>query len=303
MNLLNIIAPAHSRRRLLLKIGRTALRSPASALNRLASVNFHNARLSASLRINCPVCGNDSGVDYDFPDVLLRREHGIGLLRETLACKSCNATMRDRVLAMGLLEVAGLRAQRTYDDLRGLKASPPGDFHILDTDSFSPLNRILRGMPGYTHSQFRADLPPGKKLDDGSLNVNLLQIPFSDHTFDVIMTSDVMEHVADDEQAHREIHRCLKAGGSYVFTVPFDPTLHSTRRLTVKTDSHDRYFILSHHVHGDPHSSSGIIAHRIYGMDFIDTMEAMGFNMKFQQIDAPGRGVYAGDLFIATRKN
>lgn len=303
MNLLKIIAPAHSRRRLVLKIGRTALRDPASALNRLASINFHNARLCSGLRINCPVCGNESGIDYDFPDVRLRREHGIGLLRETLACKSCNATMRDRALAMGLLQVAGLRAQRSYENLRSLKASPPADFNILDTDSFSPLNRVLQGMQGYVHSQYRSDLPPGKKLADGSLNVNLLQMPFGDLTFDVIMTSDVMEHVADDEQAHREIHRCLKGGGSYVFTVPFDPTLHSTRRLTVKTGSHDRYFILSHHVHGDPHSSSGIIAHRIYGMDFIGAMEATGFNMNFEEVDAPRRGVYAGDLFIATRKS
>lgn len=302
MKLVDRLAPPHSRRRLALKIGRTALSSPGSALNRLSAVNFLNWKAVRRLRIHCPVCGDMAGVSYDFPDVRLRREHGIGLLRETLNCTTCSATMRDRQLATGLLSFVRDKTGSLYADLAALRKLPPTQIAILDTDSFSPLNKVLRGMQGYVHSQYRADLDPGATLPDGSVNVDLLDVPFPEGHFDAILTSDVMEHVGDDEGAHREIHRCLKPDGAYIFTVPYDPTLAATKRLTVSTGAPDEYIFLEHHVHGDPHSASGIIAHRIYGKDFFDNMERLGFAMRFETIESPEHGIFGGDLFVAVRK-
>ena len=51
-------------------------------------------------------------------------------------------------------------------------------------------------------------------------NQNLEQLTFSDNSFDIVITSDVMEHVRLDDRAHQEIRRVLKPGGVYLFTVP-----------------------------------------------------------------------------------
>lgn len=303
-DVLSYIAPRLSRRRLALSLFRDAVRSPKSLLHRLSAENFANHRSSAALQIHCNVCGAETGLYYDFPDVRLRHEHGIGLLRETLACRACGASMRDRQMVHGLLRVFETYtecAPGTWRDLLSMRASQPVELNVLDTDSFSSINRILRGMPGYRHSQYQPEQPNGTVLPDGSMNVDLMSMPFDTGSLDVVMTSDVMEHVEDDERAHREIHRCLRVGGTYIFTVPYDPCLSATRRLTQRTGLATPGFILRHQAHGDPLSKSGILAHRIYGQQFLDELRAIGFSVTFLHIDDFSAGIYGGDLFLAQK--
>ena len=295
-------APRQSRRRLLLTLARDFAHSPSSLFRRLSTENFANHRVARALRVHCCICGADGALHYDFPDVGLRRQHGIGLLRETLTCRACGGSMRDRQMAVGLLQVVALATGRKADDLRSLRSGWNASLRILDTDSFSAINGVLRGMPGYVHSQFKPELDNGATLADGSLNVNLVQMPLADASFDVIMTSDVMEHVESDGLAHREILRCLAPGGTYVFTIPFDPTMVATRRLTVPAGRGNARFFLERHSHGDPHSSGGILAHRIYGQQLLADLDAMGYQTRFQDIDQPEIGVFGGDLFLAVRR-
>ena len=45
-------------------------------------------------------------------------------------------------------------------------------------------------------------------------------LPYSDETFDVLLSHEVLEHVSDDRAAVREAHRVLKPGGRMVVFVP-----------------------------------------------------------------------------------
>lgn len=255
--------------------------------------------------MHCNVCGADGAMSYDFPDVNLRREHGIGLLRETLRCRSCAATMRDRQMAHGLLLLIRERFAQHAPDLAAYRRQPMGTLRILDSDSFSPINRILRGLPGYVHSQFVPDRTNGDTLPDGSVIVDLERIPFGDGSYDVVMTSDVMEHVANEDAAHREVFRCLGPGGAYIFTVPFDPRAQGNRALTVRTGQTGdaSHLFLDQHIHGDPHSHDGIVAHRIYGQQLLQDLAALGFAPAFLTVQEPGHGIFGGDLFVARKQD
>ena len=303
MTVLSVLAPRFSKRRLFLSILRDFRYRPSSIFGRLAAINFHNDKVCAALTSHCNVCGHDGAMSYDFPDVRLRKAHGIGLLRETLRCKSCGATMRDRQLASGLLQIIATRLGQTAADIKTFRQSSGRSLRILDSDSFSPINRILRGLPGYVHSQFLPGLVNGDRIADGSVNVNLEDIPFPDNSFDIVMTSDVMEHVGDDDRAHREIFRCLAPSGTYLFTVPYDPCIVGHRRLTQRSGSAPSHFVLDKHVHGDPHANSGIIAHRIYGRQLLDDLRAIGYAPRFQELDLPANGVFGGDLFFADKEH
>jgi SAM-dependent methyltransferase len=46
------------------------------------------------------------------------------------------------------------------------------------------------------------------------------ELPFPDHTFDLILSHEVLEHVQDDRLAAREIVRTLRPGGRLVLFVP-----------------------------------------------------------------------------------
>lgn len=49
---------------------------------------------------------------------------------------------------------------------------------------------------------------------------SVLEIPFQDSTFDLVVALDVLEHVADDNMAIRELYRVCKPGGIALITVP-----------------------------------------------------------------------------------
>ena len=53
-------------------------------------------------------------------------------------------------------------------------------------------------------------------VDDAS------HLPFANESFDIILCSEVLEHIKDDEGAIREIERVLKQNGLLILTVPSD---------------------------------------------------------------------------------
>jgi SAM-dependent methyltransferase len=53
-----------------------------------------------------------------------------------------------------------------------------------------------------------------------SLRGDATRLPFGDGAFDVVMTSEVLEHIQDDVAAIRELVRVLKPGGMLGATVP-----------------------------------------------------------------------------------
>jgi 2-polyprenyl-3-methyl-5-hydroxy-6-metoxy-1,4-benzoquinol methylase len=53
-------------------------------------------------------------------------------------------------------------------------------------------------------------------------------IPFEDNRFDVVLCSEVIEHVKHPFNFLQEIHRVLKPGGTLILTCPFLQVLHET---------------------------------------------------------------------------
>lgn len=51
-------------------------------------------------------------------------------------------------------------------------------------------------------------------------SVDIHQLPFADNSFDKVLMSEVLEHIADDRQAMREVFRVLKPGGILALSVP-----------------------------------------------------------------------------------
>ncbi len=75
--------------------------------------------------------------------------------------------------------------------------------------------------------QTRATL--GAMVDAGDIDVERFQgvlrgdatrLPFDDASFDVVITSEVLEHIQDDVAAISEMVRVLKPGGMFAATVP-----------------------------------------------------------------------------------
>jgi SAM-dependent methyltransferase len=208
--------------------------------------------------------------------------------------------MRDRVLAAGLLDVFRQRGVDA-DTVAQLAGRLPDDVRILDTDAHSRIARRLQAHPGMIRSLYLPGKDNGERLDDDRmLNVDLERMPFPDRHFDVVITSEVMEHVRHVDTAHREIARCLKDDGVYLFTVPYDADLASTWVLI--DPETDEELVSPPHVHGDPMiREEGIKAYRVFGRDLVEDLERTGLRAAFAPVHRPELGIFEGDLFVATR--
>jgi SAM-dependent methyltransferase len=73
------------------------------------------------------------------------------------------------------------------------------------------------------------------------VKADIHQLPFADNTFDTVLCNHVLEHVADDIKAMREINRVLKPGGWAILQVPFfSPVPDTTFEDDTITDKRER---------------------------------------------------------------
>ena len=62
------------------------------------------------------------------------------------------------------------------------------------------------------------EAPPSASFD--CVNASALELPFANDSFDIVIVSEVLEHIIQDEVALNEIARITRAGGTIVATVP-----------------------------------------------------------------------------------
>jgi SAM-dependent methyltransferase len=103
--------------------------------------------------------------------------------------------------------------------------------------------------------------------DEAMQHMDITDVPFKDDAFDLIICVHVLEHVADDRRAMREMARVLRPGGSAMILVPIvleQPTLEDPAINT--PEERKRHYWQADHV-------------RLYGGDFRDRLAEEGFDV------------------------
>jgi SAM-dependent methyltransferase len=266
------------------------------------ATRLHSATGSMKFRVldfTCPICGFKARPIYDFPDIPLRIEHRIGVLRETLHCNHCVGSMRQRSLAVALLTYLNARWSSQLGSIAQLASHGLRGLRILDSDNFGAISKLLRSASGYTRCSYHPTRPFGSCLEPNYFNEDLQRLSFADRAFDIVLTSDVMEHVRDCDSAHREIFRVLNSGGAYIFNVPFDWNAEEDIQL-VDTSTEKDVYLCKPQIHGDP-LSGGILAYRVFGRRLIPKLEALGFEVEFHLLQQSNHLIIDGDVFVASK--
>lgn len=127
----------------------------------------------------------------------------------------------------------------------------PAGVMVYNTEANGPLHEILKVHPQYQCSEYWGDKTTYGEMVGGVRNEDLQALSFDAMTFDVVLSSDVLEHMPSPYQAHREIFRVLKPGGRHIFTVPYGEAMV---RDDVRASLVDGTLV--HHAealyHGDP---------------------------------------------------
>jgi len=259
------------------------------------------AHVPEDLRGICNICGQETQFVGSDPV----------LYREALLCSVCNSNSRYRSIARGLLraihELNNIQAQSLAD----LGSFQPGaSLTIYDTQLpfyWTPLAYPIPDMligSGWVDlhlSKYRQNDPLGLELAPYTTNQNLEKLTFPDNYFDVVITSDVMEHVRLDFEAHKEIARVLKPGGVYLFTVPHFRHIRETivRVSVVDADDPSKdQFLMEKEYHGDTNSpDDAALSYRSYGTDLDEALTALGFSVEYTRQDFPEMGIMNTELF------
>ena len=196
-----------------------------------------------------------------------------GPIRETCKCRECGASLRYRHQAAVLLALYGDRCRSLAE------AVEDGSFRALDIYEpglIGAFRSLLGTVPGYSQSYYWPDVPPGE-VHDGVRCENLQALTFADCAFDLLITSDVFEHVRDPWAGFREIFRVLRPGGRHVFTVPFQWPLPGTSVHRVDTSGPDDVHLMPAVYHRSPVDPGGSLVYTDFGLDLPEKLRQIGF--------------------------
>jgi predicted SAM-dependent methyltransferase len=198
-------------------------------------------------KVECPCCG------WKGPAFC---SHGVEV-RKNARCPRCNSLERHRLYHLFLKE----------------HIKEAGLLKVLH---FAPEKIITKLFKQYNHIDYlSADLDPKK----GMVVEDITQLSFPDNSFDIIFCSHVLEHIADDHKAMKEVYRVLKPNGFALLQVPIKDVfngkvIQATYEDSTITSPADRERVFGQHDHV-----------RIYGRDYKDRLIKAGFAV--QVIDLP----------------
>lgn len=217
----------------------------------------------------CSVCGADTR--FVCNEWILSRELREAwppgfVERESMLCAACGSNRRVRALADALLRLYAVSARSVAElvreeSFRGLR--------VAEVNAAGRMHPYLAGLPHLAYREYP--------------EVDLQALSWPDASFDLVLTSETLEHVPDLPAALRESRRVLRMGGRHVLTVPVDPRRATTRsRAGLPPQHHGRG--------GGPFAlvtrKTDLLAHWDVGTDVPDLLRAAGF-----EPDVIGEGV------------
>ena len=183
----------------------------------------------------CSVCGF-AGF---FP-----RDPEMASIRENFRCTNCAASLRYREQARVILahysrsrscHIGDLSKEREFCKLR-----------IYEPGLIGPFRKYFEPLGHYLTSYYWSDTPTGE-FNEGVQCQDLTQLTYDEASFDLVLTSDIFEHVRHPFDGFQEVNRVLKPGGMHIFSIPVQHPMRSKTVFRVDTSGDEDKFILPPH--------------------------------------------------------
>ncbi|HMO63326.1 MAG TPA: methyltransferase domain-containing protein [Ferruginibacter sp.] len=232
-------------------------------------------------RYTCPFCGYTAKrlapTGFDMP-VLTEKKVVGGGLREA-ACFKCTATDRERLVYIYLKEHTALLEKP--EQLSALHIAPEKN-----------LSKFL--LQQQLRQYVCGDLfTPGYKYASHVQNMNILNIPYPDNHFRLVICNHVLEHIEEDSKAMKELYRVLQPGGTAILQVPVS---------TISANTYEDFSITT--PEGRANAFGQFDHVRIYGRDYSQRLQQAGFIVNTINISNqyPSLGLHPGeDLYIGSK--
>ena len=226
----------------------------------------------------CPICNQDTTfISND------------AWLRDSLQCVHCGSIPRQRAL-MTILETI----QPDWKNLT-IHESSPGESAIT--------YKIKNECKGYIASQYYPSYKTGDIINEFR-NENLEEQTFSDESFDIVITQDVLEHIYNPKKAFSEIARTLKQGGIHIFTVPIINKFNKSEVWAIPGKNGEPVFLKTPEWHGNPINRKGSPVTMHWGFDIVEFIHTYsGLDTKIEYLYDLQQGIWAEyiEVFVSTK--
>lgn len=195
--------------------------------------------------------------------------------REGLRCEGCGANLRSRELARTIVGAMNVRLRLSATSLAELcKSDAMRALEVAEINAAGDLHQFLRTLPGIYYSEFR-----GKEVRFEDIQC----LTYPDESFDLVVNSDVLEHVPDFRRALGELRRVLKPGGTLAFSVPVIRSQKRTRSRAKIVDG-QLVHLYPPSYHGSAAAEKGdyLVFHE-FGGDFEDIVRSFGLRVRVQE--------------------
>ncbi len=220
--------------------------------------------------------------------------------RETLACGNCRATLRYRGQAEVICREIGAGRFATLAALAA--GGGLSELAIYEPGITGPLRPFLCQAGRYEQSIYDPDQPSGTLGADGLVYQDLMATAFPDAGFDLVVTSDIFEHVRKPFPAFAEIRRILKPGGLHVWTVPIGMPPPGETRSRVDTSGPEDRMILPPVYHGSGTDGLSLV-YTDFGRDIGRLLAEIGLPTRAVRHVAGGDDHIAGVTFVSVRED
>jgi len=209
--------------------------------------------------------------------------------REGTLCGNCASSSRLRAVVAWLAVVTGneglpLHAWPKDPHIAILESSARGSYPVMLADKFDYF------ATEYDPGEIARGTRPRRFADFQALH-------YADATFDVVIASDVFEHVRDDAAGYREIFRTLKPGGTLILTVPYTHEQPVTVRRVDTSGERDVLLMEAEYHGGGGHT----LTYRNYGRDLLALLADVGFAVAHSRTGNPALGITPQSVIIAQK--
>ncbi len=201
-------------------------------------------------------------------------------IREGFCCPKCGSSLRYQEQFAMIKSNFDLCSKNDINDF--VKLVVKEKLSVYEPGIIGPFRNYFNNISTYSNSYYWEDIAAGD-YKDGIQCQNLENLTYDDSTFDLIITSDIFEHIRDYKKAFKEIRRVLKNGGMHIFTVPI--RLGGLTLKRVDTSGNDDVFLQPKHYHGSPIDLNGSLVYNDFGLDIVYFLDnELGFVTKYNGI-------------------
>ncbi len=222
---------------------------------------------------NCSACGKTIFIKL--------RNNNMSAIR----CIRCRASVASMAIASVLR-----KSRPNWENKKIYELSSQGPF----------FQYLLKRASHLTYSEYFDDVTPGAyKWSIQCQDVQALT--YDSESFDICTSTEVFEHVPNDLKGFREIHRVLKPGGLFLFTVPLSARNKTIERVRVEDGK--LIYLQRANYHDDRVRGPGtVLCYRDYGLDIVERLTQAGFSKtEIILVQAPTRWGYDSRVLAACK--